>query len=113
MKKSGKSDDAAAAMKKGSLPLSSSSPASSTHNQGHRFSLAMSSSSSSSSKASRDDPAKIFKLIDENIIGKSSVFLGPYGRRKGRPHKLIIVYYRDRLRNNRIYNAYRTGCRAG
>lgn len=66
MKKSAKNDDGAA----GGVGA---------HHQGHRFSLAM----SSSSPKARDDPTKIFKLIDENIIGKGSVFLGPYGRRKG------------------------------
>lgn len=85
MKKSGKSDDSA--MKKVSSPLSSS-PAAAGGQGHHRFSLAMSSSpSSSASSTSRthksDDPAKILKLIDENVIGKGAVFLGPYGRRKG------------------------------
>lgn len=98
MKKNVKSDELAAtssnsAMKKMSSPLSSSSPlsaasssSSSASGQGHRFSLAMSSTSSPSSSSrthKSDDPAKIFKLIDENVIGKSAVFLGPYGRRKG------------------------------
>lgn len=68
MKKSAKNDDGAGG---GGVGVGS--------HQGHRFSLAM----SSSSPKARDDPTKIFKLIDENIIGKGSVFLGPYGRRKG------------------------------
>lgn len=91
MKKSAKSDE----MKKVSLPLSSS-PAAAAGGQGHRFSLAMSSSPSSSSSSSTtsrthksDDPAKIFKLIDENVIGKGAVFLGPYGRRKGESHRAV------------------------
>jgi type II secretory pathway component PulC len=29
-----------------------------------------------------EDPQKIFKYIDDNVIGKGSLFLGPYGRRK-------------------------------
>lgn len=79
-------------MKKGASPLSSSaSPSSSSSSssgggggnssgigQG-RFTLNVSSSRAQKS----DDPAKIFKLIDDNVIGKSAVFLGPYGRRKG------------------------------
>lgn len=43
-----------------------------------RFSLSMSTSRHQKS----DDPGKIFRLIDDNVIGKSAVFLGPYGRRK-------------------------------
>ena len=30
-----------------------------------------------------EDTQKIFKYIDENVIGKGVLFLGPYGRRKG------------------------------
>ena len=30
-----------------------------------------------------EDTQKIFKYIDDNIIGKGVLFLGPYGRRKG------------------------------
>lgn len=81
MKKSAKSDEFA--MKKMSTPLPA---ASSSTGQGHRFSLAMSSSSSRTHKS--DDPGKIFKLIDDNVIGKSTVFLGPFGRRK---RKRIIL----------------------
>lgn len=38
-----------------------------------------------SSLASRriEDSSKIFKYIDDNVIGKGVAFLGPYGRRKG------------------------------
>lgn len=32
---------------------------------------------------SAEDTGKIMKLIDDNIIGKGAVFLGPFGRRKG------------------------------
>lgn len=30
-----------------------------------------------------EDTQKVFKYIDDNIIGKGILFLGPYGRRKG------------------------------
>ena len=30
-----------------------------------------------------EDTQKIFKYIDDNVIGKGILFLGPYGRRKG------------------------------
>lgn len=30
-----------------------------------------------------EDTQKIFKYIDENVIGKGVLFLGPFGRRKG------------------------------
>lgn len=30
-----------------------------------------------------EDSSKIFKYIDDNVIGKGVAFLGPYGRRKG------------------------------
>lgn len=30
-----------------------------------------------------EDTQKIFKYIDENVIGKGVLFLGPYGRRRG------------------------------
>lgn len=85
MKKSGKSDEAT---KKLSSPLSSSANgggASGISGQGHRFSLNMTSTRAQKS----DDPGKIFKLIDDNVIGKSAVFLGPYGRRKGK-HCIIL-----------------------
>lgn len=36
-----------------------------------------------------EDSLKLMKFIDDNIIGKGVLFLGPYGRRKG---------------ENRIYN---------
>ena len=82
-------------MKKGASPSSSSSP-SGAGGQGHRLSLAHNMSSSRAHKAS-DDPAKIFKLIDDNVIGKSAVFLGPYGRRKGEswscPQGLVCECY--------------------
>lgn len=29
------------------------------------------------------DPVKLTKYVDENVIGKSTTFSGPYGRRKG------------------------------
>lgn len=80
MKKNGKNlsvDEAtAAAAMKGSSPSSASSSSNSSGGQGHRLNM--------SSKAKSDDPGKIFKLIDDNIIGKSAVFLGPFGRRKGK-----------------------------
>jgi hypothetical protein len=30
-----------------------------------------------------EDTQKMFKFIDENVIGKGVLFLGPFGRRKG------------------------------
>lgn len=30
-----------------------------------------------------EEIAKLIKYIDENIVGKNSAFLGPFGRRKG------------------------------
>lgn len=33
--------------------------------------------------AKLEDTQKIFKYIDENVIGKGVLFLGPFGRRKG------------------------------
>lgn len=33
--------------------------------------------------AKLEDTQKVFKYIDENVIGKGVLFLGPYGRRKG------------------------------
>jgi hypothetical protein len=30
-----------------------------------------------------EDSQKIFKYIDDNVIGKGVLFLGPFGRRKG------------------------------
>lgn len=30
-----------------------------------------------------EDTGKIFKYIDDNVIGKGVAFLGPFGRRKG------------------------------
>lgn len=31
-----------------------------------------------------EDTIKIFKYIDDSVIGKGVAFLGPFGRRKGR-----------------------------
>lgn len=31
-----------------------------------------------------EDAQKIFKYIDDNVIGKGLLFLGPYGRRKSK-----------------------------
>lgn len=31
----------------------------------------------------REDIVKLVKYIDDNVIGKNSTFIGPYGRRKG------------------------------
>jgi hypothetical protein len=31
-----------------------------------------------------EDSQKIFKYIDDNVIGKGILFLSPYGRRKGK-----------------------------
>lgn len=76
MKKNVKNLSVEEAMKKGASPSSSSSNSSSGGQGHHRLNM--------SSKAKSDDPGKIFKLIDDNIIGKSAVFLGPFGRRKGK-----------------------------
>lgn len=43
-----------------------------------------------------EDSSKIFKYIDDNVIGKGVAFLGPYGRRKGEFRgiaKLCLVGY--------------------
>jgi hypothetical protein len=37
-----------------------------------------------------EDTQKIFKYIDENVIGKGVLFLGPYGRRKGEEKFLLF-----------------------
>lgn len=31
-----------------------------------------------------EDVNRLIKYIDDNVIGKTSTFLGPYGRRKGK-----------------------------
>jgi hypothetical protein len=36
-----------------------------------------------------EDAQKIFKYIDENVIGKGSLFLGPYGRRKSKNFEVL------------------------
>lgn len=36
-----------------------------------------------------EDTGRIFKYIDDNIIGKGLVFLGPFGRRKCK----LLMYY--------------------
>lgn len=38
-----------------------------------------------------EDVAKLFKYIDDNIIGKNNAFLGPFGRRKG--NFLIVLLH--------------------
>lgn len=40
-----------------------------------------------------EDSQKLFKYIDDNVIGKGVLFLGPYGRRKGKleAKKTLIV----------------------
>lgn len=40
-----------------------------------------------------EDTQKIFKYIDENVIGKGVLFLGPYGRRKGEPVACRAIKY--------------------
>lgn len=37
----------------------------------------------SSNPGRLEDMLKIMKYIDENVIGKSAPFLGPFGRRRG------------------------------
>lgn len=39
-----------------------------------------------------EDTQKIFKYIDDNVIGKGVLFLGPYGRRKGIINKLNNIH---------------------
>lgn len=36
------------------------------------------------------DPVRLSKYVDDNVIGKSSTFSGPYGRRKG--NIIYLVY---------------------
>lgn len=38
-----------------------------------------------------EDPMKIIKYIDESIIGKGMVFLGPFGRRKCKSFKIFHI----------------------
>lgn len=38
-----------------------------------------------------EDTQKIFKYIDDNVIGKGVLFLGPYGRRKGMINKFYNI----------------------
>ena len=41
-----------------------------------------------------EDTQKIFKYIDDNIIGKGVLFLGPYGRRKGKLFSISIFKFK-------------------
>lgn len=43
-----------------------------------------------------EDTAKIFKYIDDNVIGKGVAFLGPFGRRKGECCSVLFVPNRSR-----------------
>lgn len=38
-----------------------------------------------------EDTQKIFKYIDDSIIGKGVLFLGPFGRRKGKCQKFYFL----------------------
>lgn len=55
-----------------------------------------------------EDTQKIFKYIDENVIGKGVLFLGPYGRRKGEKSLQTMLVnkikcnWRDKQREIRI-----------
>lgn len=45
--------------------------------------------------AKKEDSVKLIKYVDDNVIGKSTTFAGPFGRRKGRGYynaKLVIAY---------------------
>lgn len=44
-----------------------------------------------------EDTQKIFKFIDDNVIGKGVLFLGPYGRRKGKQRPKVSKFV-ERLR---------------
>lgn len=80
----------AAAVVTGSV-VAANTPSSHQGHQQHRFSrLGM---APKAHQSRTDDPAKIFKLIDDNVIGKSAVFLGPYGRRKGEQLHIMYHYY--------------------
>lgn len=41
--------------------------------------------------AKKEDSAKLIKYVDDNVIGKSTTFAGPFGRRKGKLGLIIIL----------------------
>lgn len=41
-----------------------------------------------------EETQKIFKYIDDNVIGKGVLFFGPYGRRKGESSREAINYFK-------------------
>lgn len=53
-----------------------------------------------------EDTLKLMKYIDDNIIGKGVLFLGPFGRRKGKSRKTkfskILVVFLANMRQNLI-----------
>lgn len=42
-----------------------------------------------------EDVAKIIKYIDDNIVGKSNAFFGPFGRRKGKRFCVLLGIIRE------------------
>lgn len=60
------------------------------------------------SLSKKEDPSKLVKYIDENVIGNNITFLGPFGRRRGKQlldfytlfsHHLVLNYFRQYLCN--------------
>lgn len=49
--------------------------------------------------AKKEDSVKLIKYVDDNVIGKSTTFAGPFGRRKGRVIVIQIGYSLYRLGN--------------
>lgn len=50
--------------------------------------------------AKKEDSVKLIKYVDDNVIGKSTTFAGPFGRRKGRVIVIqLAIAYRYRLRD--------------
>ncbi len=44
-----------------------------------------------------EDSQKLFKYIDDNVIGKGTLFLSPYGRRKGKSRKKSLEPNKNRI----------------
>lgn len=41
--------------------------------------------------AKKEDSVKLIKYVDDNVIGKSTTFAGPFGRRKGRVIVILLA----------------------
>ena len=49
-----------------------------------------------------EDTGKIFKYIDDNVIGKGVAFIGPFGRRKG-----ILCFFFPKCHHFKSVNTFR------